>query len=46
MRVTLSMPSPPAGPVPARIILRTSRGSSSAITWAIIPPIENPKRST
>jgi hypothetical protein len=39
MRVTLSMPSPPAGPVPARIILRTSRGSSCAITWAIMPPI-------
>src|SRR6476619_6250669 len=31
MRVTFSMPSPPAGPVPARISLRTSCGSRSAI---------------
>src|SRR5215207_9402190 len=46
MRVTLSMPSPPAGPVPAMIILRTSRGCCCAITWAIMPPIENPNRST
>src|SRR5438093_6364378 len=28
--VTLSMPSPPAGPVPARMILRTSCGSSAS----------------
>jgi hypothetical protein len=46
MRVTLSMPSPPAGPVPAMIILRTSRGCCCAITWAIMPPSENPNRST
>ena len=44
--VTFLMPSPPAGPVPARISLRTSCGSSCAITWAIMPPVENPKRST
>jgi hypothetical protein len=29
--VTLSMPAPPAGPVPARITFRTSRGCSCAI---------------
>src|SRR5713226_5053187 len=45
-RATLLMPSPPAGPVPAMIILRTSCGSISTISCAIIPPIENPKRST
>ena len=28
----------PSGPVPARISLRTSCGSSAAITWAIMPP--------
>ena len=39
-------PSPPAGPVPARIILRTSRGCCCAITWAIMPPMEKPNRST
>src|SRR2546428_10604151 len=38
--VTFSMPSPPAGPVPARISLRTSCGSSCTITWAIMPPME------
>ena len=32
----------PAGPVPARITLRTSVGSSMAITWAIIPPSRSP----
>ena len=46
IRVTFVMPSPPAGPVPARISLRTSCGSSAAITWAIMPPIEKPRRST
>jgi hypothetical protein len=46
MRVTLLMPSPPAGPVPAMIILRTSCGSSCAITWAIMPPMEKPNTST
>src|SRR5438046_2713201 len=45
-RATLLMPSPPAGPVPAMIILRTSCGSISTISCAIMPPIENPKRST
>src|SRR2546422_6268206 len=45
-RATLLIPSPPAGPVPAMIILRTSCGSISTISCAIIPPIENPKRST
>ena len=44
--VTFLMPSPPAGPVPARISLRTSCGSSWAITWAIMPPMEKPSRST
>ncbi len=44
--VTVSMPSPPAGLVPARITLRTKPGSSCAISWAIMPPIENPSRST
>src|SRR5215210_7461627 len=42
MRVTLSMPSPPAGPVPARIILRTSCGCCCAMTWAIMPPSDDP----
>ena len=36
----------PAGPVPAMIILRTSCGCCCTITWAIMPPMENPKRST
>ena len=45
-RVTFVMPSPPAGPVPARMTLRTSCGSSAAISWAIMPPIEKPRRST
>ena len=44
--MTFVMPSPPAGPVPARISLRTNCGSSCAITWAIMPPIEKPSRST
>ena len=29
-------------PVPVRISLRTSSGSSWTITWAIMPPMENP----
>ena len=45
-RVTFVIPSPPAGPVPARMTLRTSCGSSAAISWAIMPPIEKPSRST
>jgi len=45
-RVTFSMPSPPAGPVPAMIILRASCGCCCAMTWAIMPPRENPNRST
>src|SRR5918994_1378348 len=44
--VTLSMPAPPAGPVPARITFRTNRGSSCAITCEIKPPSEKPRRST
>lgn len=44
--VTSLMPSPPSGPVPLRIILRTSCGSVRTITWAITPPIEKPWRST
>ena len=43
---TLLMPSPPAGPVPVMIILRTSCGFISTISCAIIPPIEKPNRST
>ena len=46
MRVTLLIPTPPAGPVPASTMRRTSCGSVSAMTWAIIPPIEKPTRST
>ena len=46
IRVTFVIPSPPAGPVPARMTLRTSCGSSAAISWAIMPPIEKPRRST
>ncbi|CKR46359.1 Uncharacterised protein [Mycobacterium tuberculosis] len=45
-KVTLPMPTPPAGPVPARMILRTSCGSCCAITCATKPPNENPRRST
>src|SRR5215208_5920637 len=44
--VTLSMPSPPAGPVPARAIFRTSCDSSCAMTCVMKPPRENPRRST
>lgn len=32
--VTLSMPGPAAGPVPARIALRMRSGSSAAMTWS------------
>ena len=42
MRVTLLIPTPPAGPVPASTMRRTSCGSVSAMTWAIMPPIEKP----
>ncbi|CAM5297633.1 hypothetical protein SCANM63S_09873 [Streptomyces canarius] len=35
--VTLSMPGPPAGPVPARMSLRTRSGSSAAMTWVMKP---------
>src|SRR2546430_5963125 len=44
--VTLSMPVPPAGPVPARMIFRTRCGSSCAITCEMKPPREKPSRST
>jgi hypothetical protein len=39
MRVTLLDPDAARGPVPASTMRRTSCGSVSAITWAIIPPI-------
>ena len=44
MRVTRSMPAPPAGPVPARISLRTSCGSCRAITCAIIAAQREPEQ--
>lgn len=43
---TLSMPGPPAGPVPARMTLRTRCGSCATMTWAMKPPIDRPNRST
>ena len=46
MVAILSMPPPPRGPVPARIIRRTSSGACSATIWATPPPSENPNRST
>lgn len=39
------VPGPPAGPVPARMTLRTRSGSSASITWAMKPPIDRPSRS-
>ena len=38
--------SPPAGPVPVRISLRTRLGCLSTSAWAIIPPREKEKTST
>ena len=38
--------SPPAGPVPVRISLRTSSGCLITSAWAIIPPREKEKMST
>src|SRR5208337_107416 len=40
------MPSPPAGPVPARMMRRTRSGRSCAMTCAEKPPKEYPRRST
>src|SRR5580765_5549712 len=39
------MPSPPRGPVPTRISLRTRSGACSAISCATMPPIEKPSIS-
>src|SRR6202035_5073126 len=39
------MPSPPRGPVPTRISLRTRSGACSAISCATMPPIEKPSTS-
>ena len=44
MVAILSMPPPPRGPVPARIMRRTSSGACSATIWATPPPSENPKQ--
>ena len=43
---TLSMPVPPAGPVPARISRRTRVGSRSATSCATKPRSEKPRMST
>src|SRR5580658_9546841 len=39
------MPSPPRGPVPTRISLRTRSGACSEISCATMPPIEKPSIS-
>src|SRR6202140_812221 len=39
------MPSPPRGPVPTKISLRTRSGACSAIFCATMPPIEKPNTS-
>jgi hypothetical protein len=41
-----SIPPPPRGPVPARIIRRTRSGACKAIICATPPPKEKPRRST